>query len=69
MSRDGEETLGPSSELPTSLKVLGDRYLSHEYVDKWAAGSLQDMMSEDKDSVSGFCMFIAIAFADFLSTD
>jgi hypothetical protein len=60
VSQDDEETLGPSSELPTSLKVSGDRYLSCEYVDKWAAGVLQDMMSEDKDSVRGFRMFIAI---------
>jgi hypothetical protein len=60
VSQDDEETLGPSSELPTSLKVSGDRYLSREYVDKWAAGVLQDMMSEDKDSVRGFHMFIAI---------
>ena len=50
-SQDDDGTLGPSSELPSSRTVPGDRYLSREEVDKWAAGVLQEMMGEDTDLV------------------
>jgi len=50
-SQDDDGALGPSSELPSSRSVPGDRYLSREDVDRWADGVLQDMMGEDKDSV------------------
>jgi hypothetical protein len=50
-SQDDDGALGPSSELPSSCSVPGDRYLSREDVDRWANGVLQDMMGEDKDSV------------------
>jgi hypothetical protein len=51
---DDSSTPGPSSELPNSRKVSGDRYLSREYVDKWAKDVLQDMMGDtgDVDSVN-----------------
>jgi len=50
-SQDDDGTLGPSSELPSSRSVPGDRYLSREDVDRWADGVLQGMMDEDTDSV------------------
>jgi hypothetical protein len=43
---NSDETLGPSSELPTSQSVPGDRYLSREYVNKWAANTLDDAMDQ-----------------------
>jgi hypothetical protein len=50
-SQDDSGTLGPSSELPSTRHVPGDRYLSREDVDKWADGVLQEMMGKDTDSV------------------
>jgi len=51
---DDDSTLQPSSELPSSRTVPGDRYLSREYVDKWAKDVLQEMMDDtgDPDSVN-----------------
>jgi hypothetical protein len=51
---DNDSTLQPSSELPSSRTVPGDRYLSREYVDKWAKDVLQEMMDDtgDPDSVN-----------------
>lgn len=40
------EALGPSSELPNTRKVTGDRYMTREDVDRWANGVVQDMMGE-----------------------
>ena len=56
-SQDDDGTLGPLSELPSACKVPGDRYLSHEDVDKWAAGVLQEMMGKDTDSVRNFTIY------------
>jgi len=50
-SRDDDETLGDSLELPGAFKIPGDRYLSHEYVDTWADGVLQEMLGDDLDLV------------------
>lgn len=50
-SQDDDGTLGPSSELPSTRNVPGDRYLSREDVNKWADGVLQEMMDENTDSV------------------
>jgi hypothetical protein len=49
---DDSNTPGPSSELPSSRKVPGDRYLPREYVDKWAKDVLQEMMGDVGDSES-----------------
>lgn len=43
--------LGPSSEVDSSRTVHGDRYLTREYVDQYAKGAIQEMMS-DIDPVS-----------------
>ncbi|KAF7967191.1 hypothetical protein HWV62_35590 [Athelia sp. TMB] len=48
-SQDDDGTLGPSSELPTTQRVPGDRYLSREYVDKWAKERLEEMMGADPE--------------------
>jgi hypothetical protein len=53
-ANDDDDTPGPSSELPSSRQVHGDRYLSREYVDKWAAGVLQDMMGDKLPAVSKY---------------
>lgn len=50
-SEDEDGTLGPSSELPTTQRVPGDRYLSREYVDKWAKERLAEMMGADPELV------------------
>ncbi|KII93196.1 hypothetical protein PLICRDRAFT_383096 [Plicaturopsis crispa FD-325 SS-3] len=53
---DEDGKLGPSSELPTARQVKGDRYLSREYVNKWANRELQnatavaDDLDKDPDS-------------------
>lgn len=44
--------VGPSSELPSNMKVPGDYYLSREYVDKWVDGVVQEMMGDEIDIVS-----------------
>jgi hypothetical protein len=51
---DDDSTPQPSSELPSSRTVPGDRYLSREYVNKWAKDVLQEMMNDtgDPDSVN-----------------
>lgn len=43
---DGSEKVGPSSELPCTREVGGDRYLTREYVDKFAKGSIQEMLAD-----------------------
>lgn len=48
---DNDNTVGPSSELPSNMKVHGDYYLSREYVDKWVDGVLQEMMGDETDVV------------------
>jgi len=50
-SDNDDESLGPSCEHTGSRQVPGDRYLSREYVDKWAEGVLQDMMGENPSAV------------------
>lgn len=51
-SQDDGETLGASSELPSTLKTDGDRYLSRGYVDEWANGVLQEMLGDEPGVVS-----------------
>jgi hypothetical protein len=51
-SRDDDGSIPGSSELPSSQKVPGNRYLPREYVDKWAKDVLQEMMGDDGDSES-----------------
>lgn len=51
-AKDDDDTPGPSAELPSSRQVHGDRYLSREYVDKWAAGVLHNMMGDESPTVS-----------------
>jgi hypothetical protein len=53
---DDDETLGASCEHTGDRQVPGDRYLSREYVDKWAEGVLQDMMGEDTSAVCSLRM-------------
>ena len=53
-SGDDDESLGPSCEHQNSQQVLGDCYLSRDYVDKWATGVLQEMMGVDPGTVGGF---------------
>lgn len=48
-SDNDDETPGPSCELPSTREVSGDRYLSRQYVDKWANGVVQDMMGNFTD--------------------
>jgi hypothetical protein len=67
-SQDDDGTLGPSSKLPSTRNVPGDRYLSCEDVDKWADGVLQEMMGEDTDSVRNSVIFCR-RFHDFSSSD
>jgi hypothetical protein len=67
-SQDDDRTLGPSSELPSTRSVPGDRYLSREDVDKWADGVLQEMMDEDADSVRNSVIFLK-CFHKFSSSD
>jgi hypothetical protein len=50
-SRDDNETLGNPSKLSGTFKVHGDRYLSHEYVDKWAHGVLQEILQDEHNPV------------------
>ena len=47
---DDSSTPGPSSELPSSQKAPGDRYLPREYIDKWAKDVLQEMMGDAGDA-------------------
>lgn len=51
-SEDDEGHSGPTSELPSSLKVDGDRYLTRDYVDQWANGVLQEMLGDEPNIVS-----------------
>ncbi|KII92210.1 hypothetical protein PLICRDRAFT_104028 [Plicaturopsis crispa FD-325 SS-3] len=46
---DDDGKLGSSSELPTARNVQGDRYLSREYVNKWANRNLQNAMGDSDD--------------------
>lgn len=48
---DDDDNVGPSSELPSNMKVHGDYYLSREYVNKWIDGVVQEMMGEEADIV------------------
>ena len=57
-SQDDDGTLGPSSELPSTRNVPGDRYLSREDVNKWADGVLQEMMDENTDLVRNSVIFL-----------
>jgi hypothetical protein len=57
-SEDEDGEVGPSSELPSNMKVPGDYYLSREYVDKWVDGVVQEMMGDEVDIVSR-CMLDA----------
>jgi len=52
-SGDDDESLGPSCEHQNSRQVPGDHYLSRDYVDKWAAGVLQEMIGVNPDAVGG----------------
>ena len=52
-SGDGDNALGPSCEHQNSWQVPGNRYLSRDYVDKWAMGVLQEMMGVNPDAVGG----------------
>jgi hypothetical protein len=48
---DGAPVLGPSSELPSTRIISNDRYLTREYIDKWAKGVVQEMLGDiDKAS-------------------
>lgn len=47
-----DDEVGPSSELPSNMKVHGDYYLSRAYVDKWVDGVVQEMMGDEIDMVS-----------------
>lgn len=49
---DEEGRPGPSSELPSTRQVGGDRYLTREYVDQYARGVIQEMMNDNLDPVS-----------------
>jgi len=53
---DDDESLGASCEHTSDQQVPGDCYLSREYVDKWAEGVLQDMMSADSSAVCSLRM-------------
>lgn len=48
---DDDPAVGSSSELPSTRKVTGDRYLSREEVDKWAKDCIQEMMGGELDPV------------------
>jgi len=59
---EDSSTPGPSSELQSSRKVCGDRYLAREYVDKWAKDVLQEMMGDVGDGDSESVNFIFSLF-------
>lgn len=60
------EAIRPSSELPSSRKVTGDRYLTREYVDKWAKGVVQDMLGELDVVGTGRAPFLIFSLLSYL---
>ncbi|KAG1844376.1 hypothetical protein F4604DRAFT_1884456 [Suillus subluteus] len=48
MNPDGDESLRPSSELPTGQQLTSDRYLSHAFVDQFAWDSAHTTTAVDE---------------------